>query len=116
MHQRYSIQWAGHCMHENGDVKSDKVWGWFYYKDLTMLDTNDPLVRRLTAYAFWGASGKSLSFKSHGRIPAWKMSNLVVKKNNRGYKEITISQLESMWESLYSTMDVKFVQYILAAD
>jgi len=107
---RYSIQWVGRCQFTSDATRSDKVWGWFLYVDPT-----DPSSKSRYAYVFWGATGKALHFKRHENSP-YSMKRLVRSKIDRKYQEISVSDLESLWDDLYETINNKFIFHLLAND
>lgn len=107
---RYSIQWVGRCCYSSDTGKSDKVWGWFTY-----IDPTNPKAKPAYAYVFWGATGKTLSFKRHENR-YYSMKRLVDSKVNRKYRQVTVEELDSLWENLYETINNKFIFHLLAND
>lgn len=107
---RYDVKWVGRCQY---DV-SDKIWGWFYYRDPTS-SPSGPIEREKWAYVFWGPTGKTLQFKRHPNDP-WSMKKMVRTKIDRKYVEITPTEFDGLWTDLYDTIHNKFIFHLLAND
>ena len=106
---RYIIKWAGRCTYDT----SDKIWGWMYYNDPTAVQIK-PIQNHTYAYVFWAVTGKTISFKKH-QNSIWRLDDLrKTKTKKRGYKEIDLAELESLWPDFYTAMNEKFVFNLLA--
>jgi hypothetical protein len=79
----YSIDFVGHCT----DGNSDKVWGYFHLR-------SNPDVK----YTFWGrretSNGPMLTFKKPPEKDRRGWNRLVATKQDEGYRETTIEELE----------------------
>ena len=106
VHPRYDIRWVGHCQYDN----SDKIWGWFVYKDPTA-----PNKTVTKSYAFWARTGKTPSFKSY-TYGHWAMDRLVSVKKDRKYTEITVDDLLKLWPSFFEDIDNRFIFFMLVGD
>ena len=106
-HSRFEIKWVGRGVFEN----SDKIWGWFFYNDPTLVTSSS----HLYAYAFWARTGKTPSFKRYV-YTSWTMSKLVTDKKDRKYNEITVEKTLELWPSFYEDLDNRFVFFMLVGD
>ena len=106
---RYDIKWIGRCTYET----SDKVWGWFFYKDPTQ--SNSSNLKHNYCYVFYAATGKTPSFKRH-QGGNWAMEKLQKQKIDRKYQKITVDELVKLWPNLYDDLNNKFIFHLLAND
>lgn len=119
-HDRYDIQWIGHCQFLDKDGSDhNKIWGWFIY--------NDPSAPRETpintsrwsgrgprhAYVFWARTGKTPSFKKH-MYSIYDLNALVRSKTDHKYTKIEINDLLNIWPTIYEDLDNKFIFHLLA--
>ena len=105
-HSRYDIRWIGRCQYGT----SDKIWGYFVYKDPT-----NPSARSNDIYAFWAPTGKSLHFAKH-QHGLYKASRLVKQKKDRKYNEINEAELVSVYPNFWEDLDNKFIFFMLVGD
>ena len=108
--------WAGW----NTTGTSDKVWGVIkqggapvnqtsafrsYYKPLGIAEGTK-------IYIFWGARGKSMSFKED--TMTYSVVNLKTSKEKKGYKEIDYKKLLEIWPDFEDTLSQRFTFFLLS--
>lgn len=115
LNDRYVFQWAGRCQFQSETERSDKVWGWFYYKDPTASKSFTSTSDYPFAYVFWGPTGKTLKFKKHINS-TYDLNGMTRKKIVHKYEQIGFANLVSLWEDLHETVNNKFIFHLLAND
>lgn len=95
---RFKLGWIGYCEYNH------KVWVWF-------TDSQQELTRysSFTRYCIWGVIHKKLSINSHYLIPNPSVNDIRRKKEQNGYKSITIDELLIMWPDFYNELERKFI-------
>jgi hypothetical protein len=104
---RYLIQWVGRCTYDT----SDKVWGWFYHLDFEQDPNRFDRTKHKYCYVFWGATGKTMSFKKNY---THAMTKLRQKKTSNHYQEISLDTFSSFWPDIKSSWNDRFILYLLS--
>jgi hypothetical protein len=102
-YDKFSIRWVGRCQYDS----HDKIWGWFFYNPEGMHES-----AHKTCHVFWGRTGKTVSFKTHP-YDKWFIKRLSVNKRDKGYKQISVENLETIWPSFFADVENRFVLHIL---
>lgn len=79
-------RWIGHCK----EGTSDKVWGIILIGEATDSWNQDFIV-------FWGRRGRTLSTKIYRSYPNYQASKLIESKENKGYRQIDVGVLDSVY-------------------
>ena len=85
----------GWCRDE--ETNSDKVWG------VVKLTGDDPW--RGSYVSFWGRRGKKLQTKMHKDEVQWGIDRLVTKKEDKGYKRIERSDLDTVYPEFQQDLE-----------
>lgn len=83
-----------HCDQDN----HNKIWGWCQHGD--------------HFWAFWGAVGKSCSFKHHGTY-VWDIHHVSNKKLQKGYKPIRLEHMLMLDPNFSIMFQERFVACLL---
>ena len=101
------FQFIGWCVGEDKRTgsKHDKVWTCFKVGE--------------KFYAAWGARGKSLNFKDHGKANRWEdvpstLSKLIHDKKKKGYKEVDAFQLFAIFPDFETVVDQQLMFKMLS--
>jgi hypothetical protein len=89
----YTLEFFAWCR----DGSADKVWGYFNLGD------------ERTRYSFWGRRGNKLSFKEHRGSEARKLRGAGNRKTDKGYKAVTIDQIEAVTPGFVHEFEQQFV-------